>query len=248
MNRSPLFCCLLLPSLLLIAACDKLPRPDPEALTLLQTVDLSLREPSGLSLSDNPEQLLVVSDDDNRIYRLNLDGTAQALSYGGNDLEGICQNLVDRTIWVIEEENQLLLHLDVNGNPMDTLPIDYVRTESNHGPEGVAIDPVRQRLYVLTEKQPALLLEMDYQGTILNRKVLNFAADYSGITFSPTENLLYIVSDESQLITQCNLKGEPLESYLIEVVQAEGIAVDIPNNRIYVVSDPAEQLYIYERK
>lgn len=227
--------------------CDRNPTPNPDALTLLQTVDLDLTEPSGLSLSDNPNQLFAVSDDDNRIYRIGLDGTSQVLSFGGQDLEGICQNLNDRTLWVVEEENQFLLHLDVNGNPMDTIVIDYLRQEVNHGPEGVAIDPANNRLFIVTEKQPGMLLTMDLQGNITDEVVLDFAGDYSAISYAPSENLLYILSDQAQTITQCDLAGKALESYQLTILKGEGLAVDIPNNRFYVVSDDAAELYLYER-
>jgi uncharacterized protein YjiK len=232
---------------LLGGACDN-NRPEPLTMHLIETVDLALDEPSGLSLSDNPNQLMVVSDDDNRIYRLNLDGTAQALSFSGDDLEGITQNLADRSIWVVEEEASRLLHLDLNGNPIDTFPISFNPLEVNHGMEGVSVDPAAERIYIVTEKSPALLLVLDFQGQILAQHSLTFAEDNSGISYAPEENSLYILSDQSAWISQCDLQGQRIESYPIPVNKAEGLAVDIPRNRFYVVSDENSQLYIFERR
>ena len=42
------------------------------------------------------------------------------------------------------------------------------------------------------------------------------------------------------------LKGEKIETYRIGAIKAEGLAVDVPNKRVYVVSDENSELYWYD--
>lgn len=207
---------------------------------------MAIDEPSGLAFSN--DQLLSVSDDDNKIYRINpATGTVVAtLNYEGDDLEGVVQNPQDNSIWVVEETRQELIKLNVNGTAQDTFAIPFSQMAANHGLEGVAIDPAASRLYLITEKDPGQLLVVDFMGNILENYPLDFASDYSGISFDPSQQELYILSDESQTITKCDLKGNKIETYLISVIKAEGIAVDVPNKRCYVASDEASELYRYE--
>ncbi|MEM6344843.1 MAG: SdiA-regulated domain-containing protein [Bacteroidota bacterium] len=237
-------CCLLFS--LLGLACDRNPTPEPISLNLVETLAMAIDEPSGLSLSN--DQLLSVSDDDNKVYRINpTTGTVVAtLNYEGDDLEGVVQNQQDNSIWIVEESRQELVKLDVNGTAQDTFAIPFTQMESNHGLEGATLDPATERLYLITEKDPAQLLVVDFGGNILENYALNFALDYSGISFDPSQNQLYILSDESQTITRCNLQGEKLETYRIDATKAEGIAVDVPNKRVYVASDLNSELYWYD--
>ncbi len=56
---------------------------------------------------------------------------------------------------------------------------------------------------------------------------------------------LWIVSDQSKTINKCTLTGDLIDSYSIGVLQAEGIA--IAKDKIYVVSDAEEELYIFKK-
>ncbi|MEL6649479.1 MAG: SdiA-regulated domain-containing protein [Bacteroidota bacterium] len=235
----------LLLSILLWTACDR-NQPDPISLNRSQSLTMAIDEPSGLALSN--DQLLSVSDDDNRVYRINpTTGTIVAeLTYKGDDLEGVVQNASDNNIWVVEETRQELVKLSNNGVPLDTFAIPFTQMVENHGLEGVAINPAAERLYLITEKDPGQLLVVDFNGNILENYALNFALDYSGISFDASQKELYILSDESQTITRCDLTGEKIETYLIDAVKGEGLAVDVANKRCYVVSDEASELYWYD--
>ncbi|MEL7534468.1 MAG: SdiA-regulated domain-containing protein [Bacteroidota bacterium] len=244
--NSQRFALLLLLISFLSTACDRNSMPDPVSLNLVETLAMAIDEPSGLALSN--DQLLSVSDDDNKIYRINpATGTVVAtLNYEGDDLEGVVQNPQDNSIWIVEETRQELIKLNVNGTAQDTFSIPFTQMTDNHGLEGVTLDPVAERLYLITEKDPAQLLVVDFSGNILENYALDFALDYSGISFDPSQNQLYILSDESQTITRCNLKGEKIETYLISVIKGEGLAVDVPNKRCYVASDVNSELYWYD--
>jgi uncharacterized protein YjiK len=57
-----------------------------------------------------------------------------------------------------------------------------------------------------------------------------------------------LVSDESKSVAKCSSDGQLKEKYSIPIKQAEGIAVDYENKKIYVISDSEEKLYVLEMK
>jgi uncharacterized protein YjiK len=63
--------------------------------------------------------------------------------------------------------------------------------------------------------------------------------------YNEVEDELWIVSDQEKKVYRCDLSGNVLMSFLINVDKAEGIAIDSENNLIYIVSDSADMLYIY---
>ncbi len=74
---------------------------------------------------------------------------------------------------------------------------------------------------------------------------LDFASDYSGIFYEKSSNSLWIISDQNKTINKCSLKGKVIETYSIDVDQAEGIA--IASDKIYVVSDAEEKLFVFKK-
>ena len=57
---------------------------------------------------------------------------------------------------------------------------------------------------------------------------------------------MWIISDEASKIFKCNMQAEVIEEYSIGIYDAEGIAVDVINEIIYVVSDSNKKLYLYD--
>lgn len=82
---------------------------------------------------------------------------------------------------------------------------------------------------------------------ILNVK-LKFAKDYSGLFYDEIKNHLWILSDENRLLAECNLKGQVLRKYKIKTPNPEGVSIDFANNKIYIVSDSEEKLYVFKIK
>ena len=99
---------------------------------------------------------------------------------------------------------------------------------------------------MLNEKNPGLLLELDSNGKILKETNLRFASDYSGIFHDELNDQLWILSDQSRTINRSRTDGVLIESFNINVTQAEGIAVNSTEQLIYVVSDATENLYVFK--
>ncbi len=222
------------------------PKQQESDLELIATYNLIVPEPSGLSLNYNTSYLWVVSDQTGKVYKVSLDGrTLQTLAYTGEDLEAVTQNPVDKTLWVAEERSREIVQLDTLGNELARFHIPVEQIDANNGLEGIAFNTSNDHLYVLNEKAPHLLVELNTNQAILNQYALTFADDCSGLVYDPTENIFWIISDESQTITKCDVTGNPIESFNLTVPKLEGIALDLTRKVAYLVSDSKEELYIF---
>jgi len=231
-----------------LSGCDSEETPPvaSKQLHLIASHALSVCEPSGLTMDINGNYLWTVSDSLNEIYKITLRGaTVKTLECQAINLEGITQNPADATLYVIDENSSEVIHLDTLGNEIERFQLESSPDTPFNHLEGIAFCPYNNHLYLLNEKYPRLLIEVDSSYIVLNQYELNFSEDCSGVTFDESNNRLWIVSDESQTVTVCDLDGRPVESYSIDVIKAEGIAIDPAGKLIYIVSDAEDKLYIF---
>ncbi len=215
-------------------------------LELIASYGLTIPGPSGLSLNYNGTCLWVVSDQTGLVYQISLKGqTQRILAYKGKDLEGITQNPEDKTLWVAEERNREIVQIDTLGNELARYSIPVEQINQNSGLEGITINSSNRHIFLLNEKDPGLLIELDTNKTILNQYELDLTDDYSGIFYEQYENALFIVSDASEIIIKCDITGNLLESYYLGIPKLEGISLDMSKKIVYLVSDSKEKLYLF---
>ena len=218
-------------------------------ISLQNSYDLSIDEPSGLSFFDNGD-LLCVDDNTNKIYRISTQGNPiSKLSYIGNDLEGITYNSISNRIYTIHEGQRKLIELDLQGNVLNEWQFTVSGGTSNNGFEGLSIDEDNEVFYILNETSPGLLIKWDYKTkTVIKEIDLNFAKDYSGVFYDKFDNSLWIISDKSQQIFHTDTEANVLESFDLDYSKAEGIVVDAANKLIYIARDYKSniKLYIYK--
>ena len=214
------------------------------SLKLKNKILIKVPEPSGITFNKNSNSLLIVSDESSRIYKLSTDGEVfDSLEVNGFDLEGITyQN--DSTLVTILERDRTVVTLTDKGKELSRFNIDLYG-KPNSGLEGITFNPINNRLYVLNEKNPCLLLELGLDGKEYSKKELKFAKDLSGIFFDESKNELWITSHESKSVYQCTTDGTVINSYSIDVPQVEGIAIDFESKKIFLVCDKSENLLIY---
>ena len=218
-----------------------------EDLELIGQFALSIPEPSGLSFSASGSSLYTVSDETNKIYNISKTGSIlNIIDFTGNDIEGISLDRDNGQIWVVEERDRKVIKLTADGTPTSECQLQIEQNDANSGLEGIAINQIDKSLYVLNEKNPGLLLELDSNGKILKETNLRFASDYSGIFHDELNDQLWILSDQSRTINRSRTDGVLIESFNINVTQAEGIAVNSTEQLIYVVSDATENLYVFK--
>jgi len=217
------------------------------SLQLRQTIPVPVREPSGLALDFRGRHLWTVSDTTNRIYKLGFDGMLlDSLSYLGEDLEGITQNTTDGTLWVVEERRREVVNVDTLGRELRRVKIPVKQKKSNRGLEGIVFYPKKQHLFLLNEKSPKLLIELDDEQGVVSFRKLKFAKDFSGLAYDRRQHCLWIASDLSRSVTKWSLIGEPLASYRHDIDKAEGIAIDGERGILYLISDSQDELYLFD--
>ncbi len=231
---------------ILLSSCKEEDEPEPEIkLSLISQYSLSIPEPSGLSFFRSQNEFLTVSDETNKIYAISNKGEVLGdFSFSGDDLEGITYDPIQKNIFIIEEENHYIFRLDTNGVELNRFPVDLYYEEINHGPEGISFNPETNHLFIVTEKKPGKLLEMNLNGEIINNYNLSFADDYSALFFDPIDQKLWILSDESKTLTRCDLTGKALNKYNTGITKGEGLVVDPQNNMVYIVSDQENMMYV----
>lgn len=216
-------------------------------LQLRQTIPVPVREPSGLALDFRGRYLWTVSDTSNRIYKLSFDGVLlDSLSFLGEDLEGITQNTIDATLWVVEERLREAVNVDTMGRELRRVKIPVKHKKKNSGLEGIAFHPGRQHFFVVNEKSPKLLIELDHMQQVTGFRKIKFARDYAGVAYDARYDCLWIVSDLSKSVTKCDLTGKPLARFRHDIDKAEGIALDADRKLLYLISDSQAQLYILD--
>lgn len=237
-----------LPSLLVFLFCSKDTSTKPTAKNpyLKKEADykLHVKEPSGLAFSVDGKSLWTVSDKTNKVYQITLTGnTIKELSYIGNDLEGIALHPGDSTLWVVEEKEADIVQLDTDGNELKrvSVPVDG----GGSGLEGITFNPFNNYFYLVKEKDPGVLIQLNDKFEMVSYERIDFAEDFSGIYFEAQNSHLWIISDQDRTVFKCNLEGTVLEQYPVDVNKIEGIAVDINNNLVYLVSDSYERLYVF---
>jgi uncharacterized protein YjiK len=232
--------------LLALGRSDSAPTPSPTtaALELLGTHPLSISEPSDLAIDESGRKLWTVTNNPARVYQLDRGGNVvKTLNYVGQDLEGIAYDATDRTLWVAEENRREVIHLDLNGDVLSRHLLDLTG-DKNSGLEGICLD-ARGRIVLLNEKRPGLFIELGSDHAIATQRRLDFAQDYSGLTYDRRKGCFWIVSDQSRSLYLWSKDKGVIGTYPLSFPKAEGIALDGAANLIYIVSDSENSLYVY---
>lgn len=230
---------------LLINFCS--PEPEDKSLRKMSfslAVEIPIPEPSGIAISFNEKSFWVVSDENSTVYLINGWGKIlKSFKVDGDDLEGIAV-IDEKTIAVVLEKTREVVILDTSGSEIKRASIN-LKGESNSGLEGITYDSAAKKFYILNEKTPRLLLALDENLIEIKRDTLNFSKDVSGIFFDGRDNVLWILSDESQSLNQTDLQGNSIQEYKIKINQPEGIALNKNRSRLYIVSDKSGKLYVF---
>lgn len=215
------------------------------SLELLETHNLRVESPSGLSFGESKNTLWTVSDKPGgRAVEIDLEGnTIRSLNYSGEDLEGISFDARDSTLWMVDESLNRLIHIDQSGNTIGYQNITGVSDGS--GLEGIALDILHSRKFLIKEKDLGALVTLDESALTQTFVRLTFAPDYSGAYYAASSDELWIVSHEASSVYLVNTAGEFIESYGVYMEQPEGIVFDVANQKIYLVDDTTERLHIY---
>lgn len=230
------------------------PPPEPsysfDTLLLVDSITLPFKEPSGLCINPITNNLLSISDSPtNIIFEFNFEGIIiEQYEVDAIDLEGITFRNSDSTIWVIDEATNEIICLSFQGIEIMRFEIEVPSTIPNKGIEGITYNSINHNFYLITEKEPGVLLKWNPDNGLVEQNDLSFADDYSGITFDEPNNKLWIVSDESKTLFHCQLNGTPINEYNLGVGSIEGIT-PIQNETLFIgISDLQSMMFMFEKK
>ena len=220
---------------------------DNSTLILSASYKLNIIEPSGLTLDESSNKLWTVSDENSKIYSISLMGeTLDSLTVNGEDLEGVCDSREDNLTVVLERTREIV-EITKTGKEIKRKAIN-LKGGLNEGLEGIAYNENNDEYFIINEKNPRLLIRLNNEFDELSRDTLKWASDFSGLCYDKVENVLWVISDESKVISKCNLDGSVIQNFKIDLPQIEGIAVDVEANKIFIVSDISAYLYVFTIK
>lgn len=242
-------------------------------------------EPSGLSLTEDGQHFLSVSDDTAALFLLDPDGTLrqrQDLALNSSDLEGVALDTAGKRILAVSEGTASIVVIDAKSGDVDEIALSdidgykqakrsFKKSDPNDGLEGIAVDAKRDRVFILKEKRPRVLLELSADLTKILRVTeltsdLGFAdddqsdrkLDVSGLAIDAPTGCLWIVSDKAERLFLFDPAGDnPAQSYPLDwlddakpraIKNAEGIAHQAETDRLYIVNDKgkASRLFTFE--
>lgn len=251
MSKSSLLRVIQLFVLLLITTCSLFQndtKDESQSLILIQEINLGMEEPSGLSIDPIGGFLYCVNDPpNNKVYKLDMEGEIiSVFPFRGRDLEGVCFDPRDNSIWVAEEGDKRIIHLAEQGYEISHSDIDLTIDNSNSGLEGLCFEPTTNSFFSVTEKNPASFVHLDSMLRVVSQDELNFATDFSGIATGRKNGEFLILSHEDKHLYEWSMSQGLQASYKFDVKQAEGIAFDPLNKLIYIVCDAESKLYVFE--
>ena len=213
-------------------------------LRLIASYPIAVKEPSDLCLSPDRQSLWTVSDEEGEVFQMSLTGKVlRHFKSNLPDLEGIT-TVGESSLAILSERNRELEIVDYDGNVQSRSKID-MPGERNSGPESVTFDEAASVFYTLKEQSPGLLLTLDRNLHEISRTSLNFAQDYSAMSYEATRGHLWVMSDQSKsmFVLDSNMKIQT--AFSANIPQPEGMSVDYLARKLYVVCDKTAMLYIF---
>lgn len=245
---------------------------------------LGLDEPSGLTLNADGTALYTVSDDTRTIFCMDLKGEVLAdasFPLNANDLEGIALSADGKRLLAVHEETNAVISIDLASRRelrrqplagMDNyagIARHFPARPDNKGLEGITVNTRNQRVFVVKEGSPGLLIELDPScRTILSSRLLTAEngfshpkleqrkLDFSGLSYDSQRDTIWIASDKGRCLFHYDWTRDRVLQRLDlllddggetrRVRKAEGIAVDPQRGRVYVVSDRDAELYVFK--
>lgn len=218
---------------------------------------------SGLTFNTDTDTLFAIINNPEQLIELNKHGEVlRTIALNGfEDTEGLAY-LGNQQYAIIEERNRAIILTSITPQT-ETIELASQRSlalpslnRNNNGFEGLTTDPRSGRLYIVNEKSPRQLVQID--GFTSNQPNLSVSMpldlektpmgnkDFSGIHFNTEDQTLLLLSDESKQLTEVNLNGQKNSRLKLKaghaglntsIPQAEGITLD-NDGTLYILSEP----------
>ncbi|MHB0807194.1 SdiA-regulated domain-containing protein [Stutzerimonas nitrititolerans] len=243
--------------------------PDYELALETTLAGLEEDETSGLSWSPLTGTLFTVTGQNPQLIEFTPAGVVLRRIHlsGFADPEAV-EVLDDGRLAIVDERRRLVAVFRLDPG-VESLELDDLAhydlgfpDAGNKGFEGLAWDPHGQRLLLAKERDPLGLFALPFPGedgavgaleALPNQPLL--VRDLSSLAIDPRSGHMLMLSDESRLLVELDLQGEPrsfislfggLNGLVQGIDQAEGVAMDGEGN-IYVVGEP-NRFFVFSRR
>lgn len=243
--------------------------PDYELVLETTLVGLEEDETSGLTWSPLSGTLFTVTGQNPQLIEFTPGGVVlrRIRLTGVSDPEAV-EALDDGRLAIVDERRRLVtvFRLEPGVESLDLEDLTHYDLgfpdAGNKGFEGLAWDPLGQRLLLAKERDPLGLFALPFPGedgaagvleALPNQPLL--VRDLSSLAIDPRSGHMLVLSDESRLLVELDLQGKPrsfislfggLNGLVQGIDQAEGVAMDAEGN-IYVVGEP-NRFYVFSRQ
>ena len=167
------------------------------------------------------------------------------LPFLGDNPEGIAWDPNNDRIFVLEENEKQVVVWDSAGYEINRFGLNIPNVVEKHGPEGLSYDSVNNQLFILNEKAPGRLYQYSMQGVVIDSIGFSVAADYSSVYSDISNDAIWILSDESEIVFLFNSGGSLVDSWLTGISKGEGLVVDRTQKIIFIVTDKDSYLCKY---
>jgi uncharacterized protein YjiK len=242
--------------------------PDYRLVLETELADLEEDETSGLTWNPLTGTLFTVTGQNPQLVEFTTGGVIlrRIRLDGFSDPEAV-EALGDGRLAIVDERRRRLavFHLEPG---VEHLELDELASydlgfaeAGNKGFEGLAWNPRSQRLLLAKERDPLGLFSLPFPGEDGAAGTLEpfpgahlLVRDLSSVTIDPRSGHTLLLSDESRLLLELDLQGQPrsfinlfggLHGLARGIAQAEGVAMDTAGN-IYVVGEP-NRFYVFSR-
>ncbi len=202
---------------------------------------LSIPESSDVVFDSTNNHLYIVSDR-GALYETDTAGIILRKSkLEGLDFEGI--DLLGDQLYISDETPRKVYC--VNKHTLEQPWVKQIQWGGalNKAYETICYNPVTKR-FILIAEAPPVIVEYDTAFNKIDQHYFKYARDINSAKFF--NGFVYLLSSKDRKIFKCNATTlEPLESYIINVYNAEGLCFT-PQGNIYVVSDDWQRLYYFE--
>jgi uncharacterized protein YjiK len=237
-----------------------------EAIVLPEVED----DASAITFSPETGSLFVALNNPPTLIELEMDGKVKRTVklQGFQDTEGVAW-IEGQTFAVIEERRRNLVLVEI-GPQTESVSYQEVlkflvepQPSENRGIEGIASDSDGKRLFIVKEREPRRLYEVELPAEAGEleigipwdlEKTSHGMKDVAGLFFHAATSHLLILSDQSKCIVECTLDGEEVARLKLtagsagltaDIGQPEGITMDDKGN-LYICSEP-NLVYIFKK-
>lgn len=216
---------------------------------------------SGCCLVPSRDELFIAINSPECVQVYDLDGNyKKKISFlNFSDTEAICaRDLASNKFAVVEERIGRLVVVTIASN---TLSVNRLSSETldlglgylgNDGLEGISWDSARNRFYVAEEFDPMRIYSVS--GTVgdvttstqidADTAFAGVCSDLSDLYYDEYSDHLFVLSDESNCVIECELDGTIIGVLPVKGGQPEGLAISADAEKMYIISEPND-MYRY---